>query len=84
MRRASCVASQDLRRVSSGWVLSGRAEGLLAEVFGEEVRRLGPTPARRVSWIPGAEGAPRDLAWRWECVLAWPEAGTMRIACEEG
>lgn len=84
MRRDSCVASQALRRVSSGCVLSGSAEGVLDEVLGAEVRRLGPTPARRVSWIPGAEGAPRDLGWRWEWVLAWPEAGVMRIAWEEG
>jgi hypothetical protein len=40
---------------------------------------VGPTPARRVSWRPGAEGAPADLAVRWEWRDEWPEAGAMRI-----
>jgi hypothetical protein len=42
----------------------------------------GPTPARNVSWIPGAEGAPREVGWRWEWVVAWPEGGAILIACE--
>jgi hypothetical protein len=40
-------------------------------------------PCRRVSWIPGAEGAPREEPERCECVEEWPAAGAMRIACLE-
>jgi len=40
----------------------------------------GPTPARRVSWIPGAEGAPRDWGWRCEWVVEWPDGGAILIA----
>lgn len=43
---------------------------------------LGPTPARRVSWIPGAEGAPRECDCRWEWVVEWLEEGAILIACE--
>jgi hypothetical protein len=39
----------------------------------------GPMPARRVSWMPGAEGAPRDF-WLWE--LGWELGGAIRIACD--
>lgn len=53
-------------------MLSGR------ELTEEEV--VGPTPARRVSWRPGAEGAPTVFAWRWEWVVEWEEGGAMRIA----
>lgn len=42
---------------------------------------VGPTPERRVSWMPGAEGAPRVEAPRWECVVAWLEGGAILIAC---
>ena len=47
---------------------------------------LGPTPARSVSWRPGAEGAPWDeRSWvRWEWEVVWEEGGAMRIACWEG
>jgi len=48
-----------------------------------EVRREGPMPCRRVSWIPGAEGAPREEPERCEWVVEWPAAGAMRIACLE-
>jgi hypothetical protein len=43
----------------------------------------GPTPARSVSWRPGADGAPRLWAFRWECVVAWPDGGAILIACVE-
>lgn len=43
--------------------------------------REGPTPARRVSWIPGAEGAPSDLGARWLWVVVWPAAGAILIDC---
>jgi len=42
--------------------------------------REGPTPERKVSWIPGAEGAPIDWGWRWEWVLVWPDGGAILIA----
>lgn len=38
----------------------------------------GPTPARRVSCRPGAEGAPWAEGRMWEKVEAWLSAGTMR------
>lgn len=41
-------------------------------------RGVGPTPERSVSWRPGAEGA-EGVRVRWECVVAWEEAGVMRI-----
>lgn len=46
-----------------------------------EVMTEGPTPWRRVSWRPGAEGAPSDFSERWECEVEWPLGGAMRIAC---
>lgn len=49
----------------------------------EEVVRDGPTPERRVSCIPGAEGAPRVWDCRWECVLECPAAGVILIAWRE-
>jgi hypothetical protein len=67
-----------LSRFSRGCELSGREEVWL-EVTGTTE---GPTPARNVSWIPGAEGAPREVGWRWEWVVAWPEGGAILIACE--
>lgn len=45
-----------------------------------EVMTEGPTPWRRVSWRPGAEGAPSDFSERWECEVEWPLGGAMRIA----
>lgn len=42
------------------------------------LRGEGPTPARRVSWSPGAEGAAADREERWLKVLLWESAGTMR------
>lgn len=49
----------------------------------EVVFTLGPTPARRVSWRPGAEGAPVVRAERWEWEVEWVEGGAMRIAWRE-
>lgn len=60
--RASCVSCHFLSRFSRGWALSGR-EDVWVELVGTT---LGPTPARRVSWIPGAEGAPEEYGCRWE------------------
>ena len=47
----------------------------------ECVGALGPRPARRVSWRPGAEGAPEEDWERWECEVECEEGGAMRIAC---
>lgn len=70
--RDSCVASQFLRRVSSGCEESVMGVEEVVEVEGE-----GPTPARRVSWRPGAEGAEVEVvAW----VVVWDEEGAIRIA----
>lgn len=65
--------------LSSGWAESGRALGVLLE-------EVGPTPARRVSWRPGADGAPDgrrevEVGLRWEKEVVWEEGGAMRIAC---
>jgi hypothetical protein len=49
-----------------------------------EVGRLcatGPIPERRVSWMPGAEGAPVEVGLRWLWVLEWELGGAIRIAC---
>lgn len=70
IRRDSCVDSQALRRASRGWRDAG-ALGML------EVSE-GPTPWRRVSWTPGAEGAEVFTALK---VLVWEVGGTMRIDC---
>lgn len=56
-------------------MLSGKEEGDVDVVLETE----GPTPARRVSWIPGAEGAPMDLGARWLCELEWPDGGAILI-----
>lgn len=53
--------------------------GAELELVVEAVCVAGPTPARRVSWSPGAEGAPRVLACTRECVLECPAAGAIRI-----
>jgi len=41
---------------------------------------VGPTPARRVSCRPGAEGAPDVRVERWEWEVEWVDGGAMRIA----
>ena len=46
-----------------------------------KVEVVGPTPARRVSWTPGAEGAPMECEVRWEWVVVWPDWGTIRRDC---
>jgi hypothetical protein len=70
------VASQFLRRDSRGWDES---------VVGVWLRFTeGPTPARRVSWRPGAEGAPVVRWARWEWEVEWVEGGEMRIAWRRG
>ncbi|TFB03135.1 hypothetical protein CCMA1212_004549 [Trichoderma ghanense] len=72
MRTASWVASQDLRRASRGCVETGL---LAAASKGER-----PTPWRRVSWMPGAEGA--EEVWSvWEKVEGPLAAGTIRRDC---
>lgn len=68
MRRDSLVASQDLRRASRGCAEMG-----LSVSCGE-----GPTPARRRSCRPGAEGAAREAEGMWLNVEAWASCGTMR------
>jgi hypothetical protein len=40
----------------------------------------GPMPERRVSWMPGADGAPRDVDLRWLWVLECELGGATRIA----
>jgi len=40
----------------------------------------GPMPERRVSWMPGAEGAPVEVGLRWLWVLEWELGGATRIA----
>lgn len=64
------MASQPLRRASSGCDETGAEAATWAE---------GPRPARRVSWMPGAEGAEWETMWEW--VLAWEFSGTMRRDC---
>lgn len=66
------MASQDLRRASRGCVETGL---LAAASKGER-----PTPWRRVSWMPGAEGA--EEVWSaWEKVEGPLAAGTIRRDC---
>lgn len=43
-----------------------------------ESKGSGPTPARSVSWRPGAEGAPWAEGRMCEKVDVWFSAGTMR------
>jgi hypothetical protein len=62
-----------LRRASRGWAESTGA-GASVEVGALE----GPTPARRVSWRPGAEGAEVDLVV-WVKLVAGALAGVIRI-----
>lgn len=64
------MASQFLRRASSGCVETGLLEAAS--------KAEAPTPWRRVSWMPGAEGAEEE--WEaWEKVVGAWEAGTIRI-----
>jgi hypothetical protein len=77
MRSCSRVASQLLSRASSGWaevVGWSRASVLLAVLVARVLE--GPTPERRVSCRPGAEGA--DADWRWVKEEVCASAGTMR------
>jgi len=73
----SCVAVHCASRDSKGCLESRGTEVVVDEVCAECT--TGPTPARRVSWIPGAEGAPRlkpeTLLWVLECEAD----GTIRI-----
>jgi hypothetical protein len=68
MRSCSWVASQFLRRDSSGWEDVGRLEGVKGE---------GERPARRVSCTPGAEGAEVEVVV-WVKVEGLEFSGTMR------
>lgn len=70
--RDSWVASHAFRRASRGCAESGKEA--------DDVAVEGPTPMRRVSWRPGADGAPADFGARWEWDVEWPEGGAMRIA----
>jgi len=75
MRSCSRVDSQLLRRASRGWDEIGVAEE-------EREEGEGPTPERRVSCRPGAEGAEVDCRWVKEVVCeSW---GTMRRDWEGG
>jgi hypothetical protein len=56
---------------------------LASEEAGERCS-AGPMPARSVSWIPGAEGAPVDLGERWLWLLEWAAGGAIRMAYIEG
>jgi hypothetical protein len=73
------VAVHCASRDSKGCVLSSGMEVVAAV----EVGRLcatGPIPERRVSWMPGAEGAPVEVGLRWLWVLEWELGGAIRIA----
>lgn len=79
---ASCVAVHCANRDSNGCELSRGIEPVPAAVDGSPWA-TGPMPERRVSWMPGADGAPRDVGLRWLWVLECELAGAMRIAYEE-
>jgi hypothetical protein len=66
-------------RDSSGCVLSSGTEVVLAVEVGRACA-TGPMPERRVSWMPGAEGAPLEMGLRWLWVLEWELGGAIRIA----
>lgn len=66
------MASQDLRRASSGCADTG-VEDLAS--WGEA-----PTPWRSVSWTPGAEGA-EEVCVVWVKVLGLGLAGMKRRDC---
>jgi hypothetical protein len=67
----SCVASQFFNLDSNGCAESG------AETI--EVDLAGPTPARSVSWSPGAEGAEREEG-RLLMEVVWFDGGAIRMA----
>jgi hypothetical protein len=60
-------------------VLSSGIE-LVPAAVEDEAWATGPIPERRVSWIPGADGAPRDVGLRWLWELECELDGAMRIA----
>jgi hypothetical protein len=60
-------------------VLSSGTEPVPAAVEGR-AWATGPMPERRVSWIPGADGAPSDVGLRWLWELECELGGAMRIA----
>lgn len=62
-------------------MLSRGTEVVLPVVAGREWA-TGPMPERRVSWMPGAEGAPAEVGLRWLWVLEWELGGAIRIAYE--
>ena len=72
MRSCSRVASQALSRASRGCAEVGAVELEVAS------KGDGPTPARRVSCRPGAEGAEWLRSEMWVNVEEWESAGTMR------
>lgn len=72
MRSVSWVAAHCFRRDSRGCDDDGVVE-VVVWLYGS-----GPTPARSVSWRPGAEGAPWAEGRMWEKVEAWLSAGTIR------
>ena len=75
------MACQRARRASSGWADS---RGCGAE---EEGLIIGVRLARRVSWMPGAEGAPGgervdvEMVVRFVAEEGWGGAGAMRRDC---
>jgi hypothetical protein len=70
------VASQFLRRDSRGWDEMGLVVPVAVAEVVRESRGEGPTPDRRVSCRPGAEGA--DVLWLWVNVEGWVSEGMMR------
>ena len=60
-------------------MLSSGTELVLAVVVGR-VWAMGPMPERRVSWMPGAEGAPVEVGLRWLWLLECELGGAIRIA----
>lgn len=72
MRKDSWVVDHCLRRASNGCAEVGVVDDVVW-AYGS-----GPTPARRVSWRPGAEGAPWAEGRMCEKVEVWFSAGTMR------
>jgi hypothetical protein len=60
-------------------VLSSGTQVVVLVVDGRECA-MGPMPERKVSWMPGAEGAPVEVGFRWLWVLEWELGGAIRIA----
>lgn len=71
----SCVDCQAARRDSSGCV---DVVGWGWDLFGDEVVVVGAREERRVSWMPGAEGAPPVVELVLLVEVAWFEEGAMR------